>query len=190
MLCSFDSLLFKTRVCLQLNEGPPSRQRLDLVPDKTRRRLQHGGLVQQSIQSIGAGEIRPAEAIPYLETTRTMIESKILLMDRQLDKLPPEIRFDEARGGEKLRKLNHEKKRFVDCIKVFVCNLKAEMARLLRCGEGDRASAGDDCRANGLCEIGRAAVRSHPQEVCESRNRLCRPAPVRGPQPHATRNLG
>jgi hypothetical protein len=28
-------------------------------------------------------------------------------------------------------KLNHEKKRFLDCIKVFVCNLKAEMCRLL-----------------------------------------------------------
>jgi len=28
-------------------------------------------------------------------------------------------------------KLNHEKKRFVDCIKVFVCNLKTEMCRLL-----------------------------------------------------------
>jgi type I site-specific restriction endonuclease len=61
----------------------------------------------------------------------TMVESKILLTDRQLDKLPSEIRFDEAHAGEKLLKLNHEKKRFLDCLKVFVCNLKAEMCRLL-----------------------------------------------------------
>ena len=60
-----------------------------------------------------------------------MVESKILLTDRQLDKLPSEIRFDEAHAGEKLLKLNHEKKRFLDCLKVFVCNLKAEMCRLL-----------------------------------------------------------
>ena len=61
----------------------------------------------------------------------TVVEGKILLADEQLDKLPSEVRFDEAHAGEKLLKLNHEKKRFLDCIKVFVCNLKAEMCRLL-----------------------------------------------------------
>src|SRR5438552_13618867 len=60
-----------------------------------------------------------------------VIEGKILLADDQLEKLPSELRFDEAHAGEKLLKLNHEKKRFVDCIKVFVCNLKTEMCRLL-----------------------------------------------------------
>ena len=61
----------------------------------------------------------------------TVVEGKILLADAQLDKLPSEIRFDEAHAGEKLLKLNHEKKRFLDCLKVFVCNLKAEMCRRL-----------------------------------------------------------
>jgi hypothetical protein len=61
----------------------------------------------------------------------TVVESTILLTDQQLDKLPAEIRFDEAHAGERLLKLNHEKKRFLDCIKVFACNLKAEMCRLL-----------------------------------------------------------
>jgi transposase len=61
----------------------------------------------------------------------TVVESQILLTDQQLEKLPSEVRFDEAHAGKKLLKLNHEKKRFLDCIKVFVCNLKAEMCRLL-----------------------------------------------------------
>ncbi len=61
----------------------------------------------------------------------TVIEGKILLADDRLEKLPSEILFDEAHGGEKLLKLNHEKKRFLDCIKVFVCNSRAEMCRLL-----------------------------------------------------------
>jgi transposase len=61
----------------------------------------------------------------------TVVEGQILLADEQLDKLPSEVRFDEAHAGEKLLKLNHEKKRFLDCIKVCVCNLKAEMCRLL-----------------------------------------------------------
>ena len=60
-----------------------------------------------------------------------MLEGKILLVGEQLDKLPSEVRFDEAHTGEKLLKLNHEKKRFLDFLKVFVCNLKAEMCRLL-----------------------------------------------------------
>jgi transposase len=61
----------------------------------------------------------------------TVVESKILLTDQQLDKLPSEVRFDQAHAGERLLKLNHEKKRFLDCLKVFVCNLKTEMCRRL-----------------------------------------------------------
>ena len=58
-------------------------------------------------------------------------QSAILLTDQELDKLPAEIRFDQAHGGEKLLRLNHEKKRFLDCIKVFACNVQAQMCRLL-----------------------------------------------------------
>jgi hypothetical protein len=58
-------------------------------------------------------------------------QSAILLTDRELDKLPAEIRFDQAHGGQKLVRLNHEKKRFLDCIKVSACNLQAQMCRLL-----------------------------------------------------------
>src|ERR1022692_226833 len=60
-----------------------------------------------------------------------VVESSILLTDAKLDKLPSEIRFDEAHAGKKLLKLNYEKKRFLDCIKIFVCNLNAQMCRLL-----------------------------------------------------------
>jgi hypothetical protein len=61
----------------------------------------------------------------------TVKEGEILLLDQQRDKLPEQIRFDAAHAGKKLLKLNYEKKRFLDCIKVFVCNLEAEMCRLL-----------------------------------------------------------
>jgi hypothetical protein len=60
-----------------------------------------------------------------------VVESTILLIDQQVDKLPDEIRFDEAHAGERLLRLDHEKKRFLDCIKVFAANLKAQMCRLL-----------------------------------------------------------
>lgn len=58
-------------------------------------------------------------------------ESAILLTDQELDRLPRKIRFDEVHDGEKLLRLNHEKKRFLDCIKVQAYNLRARMCRLL-----------------------------------------------------------
>ena len=59
------------------------------------------------------------------------IENDILLTDHEVDKLPPEIRFDEAHDGKMLQKLNYEKKRFLDCIKVFAYNMQAQMCCIL-----------------------------------------------------------
>ena len=58
-------------------------------------------------------------------------ESAILLTDQELGQLPREINFAEAHDGERMLRLNHEKKRFLDCIKVFAYNIKAQMCRLL-----------------------------------------------------------
>lgn len=73
----------------------------------------------------------PARGRAEVLASITMKESAILLTDQELDKLSAEIPFDKAHGGEKLLRLNHEKKRFLDGIKVFVCNLRAEMGRML-----------------------------------------------------------
>jgi len=59
------------------------------------------------------------------------LENEILLLNHQLDELPRKVRYDEAHDGRKLLALNYEKKRFLDCIKVFTCNVKAEMCRML-----------------------------------------------------------
>lgn len=73
----------------------------------------------------------PARSRAEVLASITLKESAILLTDQELDKLAAEISFDKAHGGEKLLRLNHEKKRFLDTIKVFVCNLRAEMGRML-----------------------------------------------------------
>lgn len=49
------------------------------------------------------------------------INSKITLLNLEIDKHPEEVRFDEAHG-KKLVELNYERKRFLDCIKVFTYN--------------------------------------------------------------------
>lgn len=59
------------------------------------------------------------------------IESAVLLTDMQIDKLPMQVRFDEAHEGQMLLRLNYEKKRFLDCIKVFACHMKDRMCRML-----------------------------------------------------------
>jgi len=71
-----------------------------------------------------------AEGFPIMESiVRT--ENEILLLNGQLDELSAQVRFDEAHDGQELMALNYEKKRFLDCIKVFTCNLNEAMCRML-----------------------------------------------------------
>ena len=70
------------------------------------------------------------EGVPIMEKI-VGAENEILLLNGQLDNLSAEVRFDEAHDGRKLMKLNYEKKRFLDCIKVFSCNLNESMCRML-----------------------------------------------------------
>jgi transposase len=104
------------------------KQRAGLVSELNRLKIE---LADQLLEPPADKRRTPPRSQKQVRDDITIVESKILLTGRQLDKLPTEIRFDEARGGEKLLKLNHEKKRFMDCIKVFVCNLKTDMCRLL-----------------------------------------------------------
>jgi len=58
-------------------------------------------------------------------------ENEILLLDNEAEKLPAKIPFDQAHHGRKLEKLNYEKKRFLDCIKVYSYNAQNMMCKLL-----------------------------------------------------------
>jgi hypothetical protein len=58
-------------------------------------------------------------------------DNEILLLNQQIDETPKKIRFDQAKDGEKLLQLNYEKKRFLDCIKIFVYNMEKKMCALL-----------------------------------------------------------
>jgi len=104
------------------------KQRAGLVSELNRLKIE---LANHLLQPPANQRRSPARSQKEVRDNIAVVESKILLTDQQLEKLPTEIRFDLAHAGEKLLKLNHEKKRFLDCIKVFACNLKAEMCRLL-----------------------------------------------------------
>jgi len=58
------------------------------------------------------------------------IRSQITLLNLKIDELPEKVRYNEAYGG-KLLELNYEKKRFLDCIKVFTYNMENQMCKFL-----------------------------------------------------------
>src|SRR6266849_2687930 len=104
------------------------KQRAGLISELNRLKIE---LANHLLQPPANKRRAPSRSRKEVLGDITVVESKILLADQQLEKLPTEIRFDLAHAGEKLLKLNHEKKRFLDCIKVFACNVKAQMCRLL-----------------------------------------------------------
>ena len=95
----------------------------DAVVTASKKRIRASTLVTRWPPTSCVGRTTPRSQKEVLESL-AVAESAILLMDQQLDKLPAEINFDEAHAGEKMLGLNYEKKRFLDCIKVFGCNLK------------------------------------------------------------------
>jgi transposase len=58
--------------------------------------------------------------------------NEAFFLDQELEKLPAKIPFDQAHGGKRLLKLNYEKNRFLDSIKLFSCNLQEQMCGILR----------------------------------------------------------
>ena len=104
------------------------QKRAGLVSELNRLKIE---LADQVLKKRGKKRRTPARSRAEVLASITVTESAILLTDLQLDKLSPEIPFDEAHDGEKLLRLNYEKKRFLDGIKVSVCNLRAQMGRLL-----------------------------------------------------------
>jgi len=66
-----------------------------------------------------------------LRTEIVKIDNEILFLDHDIDKLPKKVPFDQAHRGKRLVKLNYEKKRFLDCIKVYTYNMEKKMCKLL-----------------------------------------------------------
>jgi transposase len=58
-------------------------------------------------------------------------ENEILFLNRELEGLLERLPYDEAHGGRRLEGLNYEKKRFLDCIKVYAYNAQRRMCELL-----------------------------------------------------------
>ena len=58
-------------------------------------------------------------------------ENQMLFLNRELEGLPAKLPYDQAHGGRRLEWLNYEKKRFLDCIKLYAYNAQRRMCELL-----------------------------------------------------------
>jgi hypothetical protein len=81
-------------------------------------------------------EIRETQLETLADISR--LENEIWRIDQKIDPLAKQISYEEAHGGEKLLKLNYEKKRFLDSIKVFTYNMKQKMCEILLRYYGER----------------------------------------------------
>jgi hypothetical protein len=59
------------------------------------------------------------------------LEAQITLLELEIGKFPKEVRFDEAHQGKELVEFDYEKKRFLDCIKVFTYMMEKKMCSIL-----------------------------------------------------------
>ena len=104
------------------------KQRAGLVSELNRLKIE---LAEHVLKQPGDKRKTPPRSQAEILESIAVAESAILLTDQKLDPLPAKVNFADAHDGEKLRRFDHEKKRFLDCIKVFVYNLKIQLCHML-----------------------------------------------------------
>jgi len=108
----------------KLKKGKASRDR-----ELNKLKVQLAERVLQETGKTSLEEIKKKQIQLYADIAK--IDNEILFINQEIEKIPEKIRFDEAHGGERLLQLNYEKKRFLDCIKVFAYNMEKKMCELL-----------------------------------------------------------
>lgn len=78
----------------------------------------------------GSSEVSKSSEI-LLRADIARIDNDILFVSHERDGLPAKAPFDQAHKGKRLLKFNYEKKRFLDCIKIYTYNMEKKMCRLL-----------------------------------------------------------
>ena len=108
----------------ELKKGKASRAR-----ELHKLKLQLADQVLQETDKTNLEEIKKKEIKLFADIAK--IDNEILFINLEIEKTPKKLRFDQAHDGERLLQLNYEKKRFLDCIKVFAYNIEKKMCDLL-----------------------------------------------------------
>jgi len=108
----------------ELKKGKASRAR-----ELHKLKLKLADQVLQETDKTNLEEIKKKEIQLFADIAK--IDNEILFINQEIEKTPQKLRFDQAHDGERLLQLNYEKKRFLDCIKVFAYNIEKKMCELL-----------------------------------------------------------
>ena len=92
-------------------------------------KLQLADQVLRETEKTNLEEIKKKEIQLFDDISK--IDNEIFFISHEIEKTPKKLRFDQAHDGERLLQLNYEKKRFLDCIKVYAYNIEKKMCELL-----------------------------------------------------------
>ena len=106
------------------------KQKTTLVSKLNGLRIQFAQKVfEKGREDINLKEIK--EKNPELCMDMDSLHAQITLLDLEINKFPKEVHFNEAHDGKKLVQLDYEKKRFLDCMKVFTYMMEKKMCSIL-----------------------------------------------------------
>jgi hypothetical protein len=101
-----------------------------LLTDVSRLKIELAdGLIRGMKEKTDEQGVRSSQAVILADILRK--ETEIEEVAQEIQKLPPKVAYPEAHGGRMLERMNYEKKRVLDCIKVFDFNLEKQMCSLL-----------------------------------------------------------
>jgi hypothetical protein len=86
-------------------------------------------MLKEATDEMNWQEIKQRETELLAEIVGKQTEMQFL--QERLDREPKEVRYDVAHEGRELLQLNHEKKRFLDCVKVYSYNVQRQVCDVL-----------------------------------------------------------
>lgn len=106
------------------------RQRASLAGELHALKVQLADRMLGEAKDESSWEQRWGEEVP-LRTEILKRQNGMELLSRELEVLPAKLPYDQAHRGRNLERLNYEKKRFLDCVKVYAYNAQKSMCELL-----------------------------------------------------------
>ncbi|GAH03778.1 unnamed protein product, partial [marine sediment metagenome] len=106
------------------------KKKAGLVSMLNKLKVQLADKLLKDAEQDGSWEVIKSSEI-LLRADIARIDNDILLLSHERDGLPAEVPFDQAHKGKRLLKFNYEKKRFLDCIKIYTYDMEKKMCRLL-----------------------------------------------------------
>lgn len=106
------------------------RSRANLVTDLHKLKLGFADILLNKVSDEISWQEVKEKKIKTLADIQS-IRTQMLLIDHKIDELPAKVKFEEVHNGERLVEFDYEKKRFLDCIKIFSYTMQKAACKIL-----------------------------------------------------------